>query len=166
MTRNEEILGERIEILQEELAQLRELLTLKPVDYGRPTGGGSIDFAVARKFPTTDLLGVGDELECSIISYDDGSSMWQIPTATLTTLKVEPNLIASMYEFALFPGTGSETFPFNILPGTLPLPVFLAAGRRTIMHHSRLFYGEIEEGAPVTEGFLVNGKGEVQFGNG
>jgi hypothetical protein len=152
--------------LQAEVRQLRKQMVSEPVRHEKPLGGGgSWNYVVARRYHTDDPTGVGDKLMCSPLSWN--GTAWAVSSSEEVALFVEPGLVANNYDPFLWPGTGAESYPLLLSAiGNKSLPTVMAGPRRTVLHFSRVFFGEeIVGGMPVTEGYIENAQGEVDFAN-
>lgn len=148
--------------LQAEVRQLRKQWVGEPVRHEKPLGGGgAVQYVVYRRLPSDDPTGVGDTLMCSKLSWN--GTAWALPSSAEVEMKVEPGLIALVYGTFAYPGTGAESYPLVLPAGAVALPMFVASGRQTVLHHSKIYYGTAPDGMPITEGIITNGQGVVRF---
>lgn len=155
-------IASEIAALQAEVRQLRKQWVSEPVRHEKPLGGGgSFQYVVYRRLPSGDPTGAGDALMCSKLSWN--GTAWVLPSSAEVEMKIEPGLIASVYAAFAYPGTGAESYPLVLPAGAVALPMFVASGRQTVLHYSRIYFGTVPDGTPITEGIITNGQGVVRF---
>lgn len=148
--------------IEERISRLEGRTDERPVRHPKPTGtgGGSSTYGVVRGWddPALSVVNV------TIVSRKVVAEVPVLFLQANETQKIETDGLvrADSYEPFKFVGD-SEVYPFDLLPGMVPLPILTISGNRFIMHHSKIFYGSVPPGAPITEGILVNGKGELGF---
>ena len=89
---------------------------------------------------------------------------WWLNADTTEKVATEPRTNAINYDAFKFVGT-DETYPLLLPTGVVALPIMVMGGVKTVFHHSKIFHDSVPPGMPITEGIIVNGKGELQFAN-
>lgn len=112
------------------------------------------------------------DIDSSAFTAYSGDGTWTLGTIvdyflnadTTEKVATEPGTTAGDYEAFKFVGNG-ESYPLLLPVGVVALPIMAMGGIKTILHHSKIYYGSVPPGMSITEGIIVNGQGEMGFAN-